>query len=490
MKIFNVRLGLATNSSSSHSMIFLKEGVEAFDYNGYHHATEPWENTTAEDDGDFGWQRFTAASQKAKMHYLSILLRDRLYHELPQNIADMVCKSATGMNSVPGYIDHQSFYLLPNAFGTELPDMEFFEALKTYFMQERLVILGGNDNTSNKHPLDDGTTFRLPLPRDCGHKNAYVCRYDADNDYWVMFSREDGSKIRFRLTTDPTKMGVVPEKACAPELVDIKITDFCPYGCEFCYQSSTAKGQHADNYQMYNLAQALKQLKVFEVALGGGEPTLHPDFENILRQFKEAGIVPNFTTRNIQWLRDPLKWTKYLEHMGAFAYSVGTEKEIKELATLLDFNGISHDRANLHFVMGTMSKYTFERMLKTSTECDLSVTLLGYKRHGFGLDYVHEPYHWWLDVVKAEGENRHWGAKISVDTVMAKEYEQQILAANVPEWLFTTEEGKFSCYIDAVNGTMGPSSFCHPEAMVSIDEESEGRYRDLEKVIEEVFKCF
>jgi hypothetical protein len=492
MKIYNVRLGLATNSSSSHSLIFLKEGIKAYDYAGYHHSTDPWENTTEERMGEFGWQRFTAASPQAKMRYLGVMLRERLCHELPPTIAEIICKDwLDNVSTLPDdMIDHQSLHYLPSQFNTKIPDEGFFKALKAYFLQERLIVLGGNDNEQAQHTLDDGTTFNLPIPKDVGSRYNYTCRHDDEYDYWTVFCPYDGRKIRFRLTNDPSHMEQVPEKASAPELVDIKITDYCPYACEFCYQSSTTKGKHADGYEIYRLARALGELKVFEVALGGGEPTLHPDFENILHYFRESGVVPNFTTKNLNWLRDPRKWIKIMENAGAFALSIDNEQQIKDLATLLDYNGILHERANLHIVMGTVDKWTFSRMLKTAHDNMLSVTLLGYKKHGFGLDFVMKPYEWWLNEVMSRDSDRPYGATVSIDTVLAAEYQTQIEESGIPKWMYDVQDGRFSCYIDAVEGMIGPSSYCGKEQMLSLREVRGEQYRDESLVIKEAFSYF
>lgn len=492
MKIYNVRLGLATNSSSSHSLIFLKEGIKAFDYGGYHHSTEPWENTTEEQMGDFGWQRFTAASREAKLRYLGVMLRERLYQNMPPAIADIICKDwlDNAEMSSNDMIDHQSLHYLPSQFNTKYPDEDFFKALKAYFLHERLVVLGGNDNEQAQHTLDDGSSFILPIPKDVGSRHNYTCRYDTEYDYWTMFCPVDGRKMRFRLTNDPNQMHNVPEKASVPELVDIKITNYCPYACEFCYQSSTTKGKHAEGYEIYRLAHALGELKVFEVALGGGEPTLHPDFEGVLRYFREEGVVPNFTTKNLNWLRDPKKWVKIMEYAGAFAFSIDSDQQIKELATLLDFNGIPHERANLHIVMGTMDKWTFNRMLRAAQECHLSVTLLGYKRHGFGLDFVMKPHEWWLEEVMNRATDRPYGANVSIDTVLAAEYQTQIEEAGVPKWMYDVKDGKFSCYIDAVEGKIGPSSYCGDKDMLSLQEVRGEHYRDDSTVIKEAFSYF
>lgn len=495
MKVFNVRFGLATNSSSSHSLIFLKDGDKAFDYGGYDSTEDGI--TLSEVSGDFGWQRFTVATPKLKLRYLAVLLRDRLNAVLPGPIANLICEGwldQTPLESENGdddFIDHQSWMVIPFQFNTSVPDREFFDDLKQFFLNERLVILGGNDNHDAPHVLDDGSTFTLPLPRDERHNSPYTCRKDAEYGYWTIFCPEDGRKIRFAFADDPAKIHETPTKAFAPELVDIKITDYCPYRCEFCYQGSTPTGKHAHNYHVSHLSDMLARLKVFEVAIGGGEPTLHPDFEKILKNFRKNGIVPNFTTKNLNWLRDPRKWPKWIDLCGGFAYSAEKSADIDELGAALAYNGISPDKAHVHIVMGTVNEYGFLNMLEAASRNLLSVTLLGYKTTGFGLDYAHITYGWWLDVIDTVRVENEKFVKISVDTVLAKQFEEEIVAREVPSWLFTVEDGKFSAYIDAVSMTMGPSSYCPADQMKPLLEPGSDHYSLIPHgKITDIFKEF
>jgi organic radical activating enzyme len=475
MQILNVRFGLATNSSSNHSLIFLPEGVEAKDYPGYHHAQTGWDDDGEYEFGDFGWQRFTLASPKLKLRYLGCLLKDRLEGNLPTNVARLVHESWLGVppEDEDG-IDHGSWHYIPCAFGTEIPDEQLVRELKEFFLQDRLVVLGGNDNESAAHPLDNGSAFELPIPRDCGNQAGYICRYDEEYKFWTVFHPVDGTKIRFRLTNDPETMKVKADKASTPELVDVKITSYCNQGCEFCYQSSTTEGSHADSYDLRRLAEELSAMKVFEVAIGGGEPVIHPSFTDILQAFRENGIVPNFTTRNLDWLRHPKMAREITEACGAFAYSISDPKDkygehsgrrIQELLTLLDYNGIPRQKAAIQLVMGTMSKYAFEKILRETNERGLCTTLLGYKNVGFGADFTPEDYDWWINCVKEATTERRHGANISIDTVLVAQFEEALIEADMPSWMFETKEGGFSCYIDMVDKKIGPSSYCDPSEM-------------------------
>lgn len=107
----------------------------------------------------------------------------------------------------------------------------------------------------------------------------------------------EGQTLRFALNPDKP-IGELDY----PEFYDVKITNRCPGKCDFCYQDSKENDCHYDN--------AVEKIKSFfggmsenqrpfQVAIGGGEPTFHPDFVEILKTFHELGIMPNYTTNGM-----------------------------------------------------------------------------------------------------------------------------------------------------------------------------------------------
>lgn len=48
--------------------------------------------------------------------------------------------------------------------------------------------------------------------------------------------------------------------------------------------------------------------------------------------------------------------------------------------------------------------------------------------------------------------------------------------------MYSIEEGKFSMYLDALEGKMGPSSFCEEDKMESIDLASKNPLQVMKKV--------
>jgi len=82
----------------------------------------------------------------------------------------------------------------------------------------------------------------------------------------------------------------------APTLVDFMITKKCFQNCPHCYANASEDGAHVRTDDIYRVIDEISELGVFQLALGGGEPTLHPDFTEILKYSHDKGVVPNLTT--------------------------------------------------------------------------------------------------------------------------------------------------------------------------------------------------
>lgn len=85
----------------------------------------------------------------------------------------------------------------------------------------------------------------------------------------------------------------------APTLVDFQITNKCFLDCPHCYASSTAAGAHGALEDVELALDQIAEVGVFQLAIGGGEPLLHPHIGDILARCHELGIVPNLTTSGL-----------------------------------------------------------------------------------------------------------------------------------------------------------------------------------------------
>ncbi len=458
MKIENIRLGLATNSSSSHSLIFNLDSP-----------SRDWE------DAKFGWNEFCCNCEPSKRMYLAAVLLHSLEKQVGLDIGRIVVKAWLGVD-IPededdgGYfygIDHQSLMMLPVNQKREV-DKEFFDALVAEYMDPKLAIVGGNDN----EPYRIFTEGRKPHLIETGdYAGNNVCRKDPNTGHWVLFNRQNGTKIRLHFDNDAPAY----TKAFAPELIDIKITDYCDLKCSYCYQDSTDDGKHAEEDFLRGLVSACNNMGVFEVALGGGEPTLHPRFPEILRDFRSDGVIPNFTTRSYKWLHDEKTREAVRKYAGKFAISVTQPREMERahhFADELELASPKRDyetrdwscRMGFQYVMGTTDLKAFRKLLE-ALPYGMELTLLGYKDVGRGADWKPYDYTEWLDAVRC-AKGKHCGS-IGIDTSLATQFRDEVLEL-VDERLVTFEEGKFSMYVDAVKQVAAPSSYCDESKHIDV----------------------
>lgn len=467
MKIHNIRFGLATNSSSTHSLIYMNDDINLKD--------EHCEN------GDFGWQYFTATSQEVKNKYLFSYLHDALNRTVPEVVIRALAKEwlpNLDMNYSYTYdygIDHQSQHVLPLDASTNFIHEEFFEDFRDFILNEKLAILGGNDNDEETHPsLDDGELVNLKIPQDDNSKNWYA-RKDYLNNSWTLFNKLSGTKVRFSFDKNATDV----VKSTCPELIDLSITDWCPFGCTFCYKNSTLDGKHADFDLIKTMVANFAKMQVFEVAIGGGEPTMHPKFKEILHEFKRNNIVANFTTKNLAWLKSEDR-ERILNNCGGFAYSASSASDVKDLAALARVYDIENYRYSVHIVDTTVDSYNeIEKILLECYNSGIRATLLGFKTNGRGQTYIDnmpayrrkKPVSIFNIIDKLQAN--HKLPSISVDTLFIQNYENELKERKIPGVLYYKNEGHFSCYVDAVSGKLGPSSYCPSEEMVKIDWKKE-----------------
>lgn len=99
-----------------------------------------------------------------------------------------------------------------------------------------------------------------------------------------------------------------------PEFYDIAINNLCYANCPYCYVSATKDGRNFGNVvkkiERYFGSMSMNE-RPFQVAIGGhGEPTLHPEFPQVLATFRKIGIVPNYTTNGTYLSLEVLEATR------------------------------------------------------------------------------------------------------------------------------------------------------------------------------------
>jgi hypothetical protein len=449
MNISSIRLGHANNSSSTHSILL----------------NSPQRAAAGKcDNFQYGWEWFHLKHKDDKAMYLSALIFTSLQHDMDISAehASLIAHSLTGMDPLQSrekdkywsvYVDHQSVNAFPHKFGEKHHDPEFMKEFVEYIRDTpEITIFGGNDNDSNPPEVIGERSILNALPRDT--MPNYPLYSKKDGEWWILYNQETGAKLRVSFAKAPKPY----TSGSRPELVDIKITDYCPYGCKFCYQSSTEKGKHAPLGILQQLAYNCKEAKVFEVALGGGETTMHPQFIEVLKSFSWNGVTPNFTTFNMSWMREKDKVEAVEQYCRSFA--VSDPHSIKDIARWNDDHPSGYTdkkgiKATLQLPLGCYDEKSIKRALDAAAALYIPVTLLGFKSHGRAEKLLPENASWIIDYLVKSDSFHAFGA----DSVFVEQFKDQLKSAGISPKLMVNKEGAYSCYIDAVTMQGAASSY-------------------------------
>lgn len=434
--LLNYRKGFACNSSSTHSVI-ADDGLITDEFS------------------EFGWSRFHVGAKDVNV-YIAAALGDEFsrdeewkFDTSRPRYDKQSMKEVLGLEEWPidAHVDHQSCPQFSKDPATGLIDVEFVRDLYGWFRENNYGVVGGNDNDGEMGSLPEAVLepYRTDGSNLAGRKSG---------DIWTMIDDRDGCRVRISFKENPAA-------ATSPELVDLKITDYCTFGCKYCYQGSTTLGVHATLESIKLILDDLAEGKVLEVAIGGGEPTQHPQFREIVAYARSKGIIPNVTTRNVWFLLEFVaeKWPE----IGGVAFSIDTEVGANHVAgavMLATYEMTNRITAQI-VDKSVQYKTNLNRILGILDEHKIRVTWLGYKTTGFGTKYIEG---WWnkpdwnfvMDVL-CRYEFMH---RISVDTAMLSDYKEALRTKySGYNRTATEEEGVTSCYIDAVKRVIGASSY-------------------------------
>lgn len=462
MKIANIRAGFATNSSSSHSIVMIPAGqrVSTDEYNRF----------------NYGWEQFTLADPDSKSAYFVTQLMQGMRNS---NLSDAEAVFAINNLLGTGYtdtdfgdnhgVDHQSVWYGLAKLMQDHPAM--VQDMYRFIQRDDVLILGGNDNSEGQTPPDNSFQDTRTDFFQTGNTDL---RVRSDRGWWITYNPLTGMKMR--LNFDNTAADYV--KSSMPELVDLKVTDQCLFGCKFCYMSSTKEGKHADLASVKKILDALADMGVFEVAIGGGEPTHNPDLPEILTYAHQLGITPNFTTFGVDWLRNQQLVDTVKHTVGAVGVSVHKASDLKKVKriveTLHNGNKWSDRYVNVtaQHVVGTVDLADTADLLEQTWQQGVNLLLLGYKNVGFGTRMTPHDLEGLDTLLKLRQTSRpHWGTSFSmlgVDTAFVQNFGALLEEMEINRTLLTSEEGAFSMYVDAVTLTQGPSSYM-PEKMIPLD---------------------
>jgi hypothetical protein len=264
-----------------------------------------------------------------------------------------------------------------------------------------------------------------------------------------MYSYINGG-TEVKLYADGTKhrrvfdVSVPPE---FPEQMDMKVTDWCDAGCAWCHEGSTLRGKHGDVDAMLSLLKGLPP--GVEIAIGGGDPLSHPEFEKLVRGLSGAGLVPNVTVngRHIARHRDRLE-------------TLAAERAIFGVG--VSFHERFPDWSYPHLVDHVIAGIDDPEILLQSQ--GRKILILGYKSWGRGSGYkrkwseqVKTRLNLWYRLLPLIARNHH----LSFDNLAIEQLKPRRIFRDPSEYdrYYMGREGEYSLYVDGVKQEYATSSY-------------------------------
>ena len=273
-----------------------------------------------------------------------------------------------------------------------------------------------------------------------------------NGNYSVSINLKDGTKIRYN-----DKNCFVPENV---ENIDLKITNKCSDGCEFCAERSCPNGKHAD---LLHLDFLDTMLPYGEISIGGGDVFTHPDLLKFLYLLQEKKLIANITVSQNSFMRNLGKIKKLVEDKLIYAVGVSA-KDVQDkmfLRALGSFRNSVTRNVVLHVINGIVSVADL-RYLRYH---GYKILILGYKKFRNGnvyyksnaqiIDRNKKELYDHLDIIVT----KEWFDTVSFDNLAVEQLEPQRFMSH-DQWntMYLGDDGFASLYVDAVNYQFAKSS--------------------------------
>lgn len=444
----NFRKGFATNSSSTHSLIYRNKDemfndLNIFELNFY----DRFDNTIA-------------ASREAKIKYIAtdIFYNKKLFDLMCALYPEMKKYSELAEKQRKGTYDEHIFgmYTRGRLYFSNSTELEAtLDYLRNVIEDDDIIIVGGSDEQDFVYSTTENHE-KVPEPDsiDIGvNKGRSVVK---NGNYWVGYGYH--GKIRFKTE----KGDCIPSY---PELCDIRITNKCNNGCKFCYMDSTMSGKHADIDVLKKIIDGLSTSyfdhysKRVEFAVGGGNILLYPHLEELFHYMKEKGHIIN-TTINAKdcekVISDENLYRIFRYYVSGIGISVSEESDLDYLVKFREaFTGKDYKHVMIHMIPEMLGvKKTRNLVSKLQDIKYYSVLFLGYKTNGRGIS---QEYHNFTDDDLKTLFNEMYC--ISIDTTFAKKYYHWLKDNFETDYTLTLNEGEYSMYIDGVEEVAYKSSY-------------------------------
>jgi Radical SAM superfamily len=268
--------------------------------------------------------------------------------------------------------------------------------------------------------------------------------------------RYQNGDFHFTLHTDGTliRESEVPNPVAAhPSSIDVKITDYCDMGCQYCHESSTRKGLHGDLNVLIQVLDADCFPSGVELAIGGGNPLSHPDLIPFLEQLKVRGFVANITVNqgHVACSRNLLDQIIRADLVKGIGVSIINDN----LSGLHHITGIAK-----HLVYHVIAGVHHPNIVSKLTDFhSANILVLGYKKFGFGASFMNDQTQYLIGKWRTALLSMLGKFNLSFDNLAIEQLGvERILTREAWDKLYMGDDFTTTMYIDAVRQEFAPTS--------------------------------
>ena len=270
---------------------------------------------------------------------------------------------------------------------------------------------------------------------------SIIGRYQNGNYTVTILS--DGTKIR-----ENDLDNLTPAFA---ENCDVKITDRCNGGCEYCYEGCAPSGKHGDILN----PKFLDTLHPYtELAINGNDLS-HPDLVKFMYKMKEKKVILNMTVNQLHFDKhfDTIK--QWVDEKLIYGVGISLREPTEEFVQKVK----QIPNAVIHTINGILTEEDYE-VLKDN---NLKVLILGYKQLRRGNDYyalnhfnIQQRQSWLYNNLK---EMLNHFEVVSFDNLAIEQLDvKRLLGEEQWDEFYMGDDGKYTFYIDMVEGTFAKNS--------------------------------
>lgn len=256
----------------------------------------------------------------------------------------------------------------------------------------------------------------------------------------------DGTKVRETWEND-----FIPDFA---ENCDVKITSKCDGACPWCYEGCTQSGKHGD-IMSYKFLDTLHPYT--EIAINGNDLS-HPDLVPFMLKMKEKQVILNMTVNQTHFEKHYARIKEFVDQKLIYGLGVSLKDPTEEFVGMIS----QIPNAVVHVINGVVSVHD----LAWLSGCNLKILILGYKNMRRGEIFYEENaevVQMFQDELKkylfSEIIKHDWFKVVSFDNLAIEQLEvKEQLPRRRWDEFYMGDDGKFTFYIDLVDGTFSRSS--------------------------------